>query len=53
MCLRLIDACGLRLREGTQLQIADIDSQRMLVRVRQGTGGKDRDGPLADRTLPR
>jgi integrase/recombinase XerD len=50
MCLRLIDACGLRLREGTQLQISDIESQRMLVRVRPGTGGKDRYVPLADRT---
>ena len=47
MCLRLISACGLRLREGTPLQISDIDSQRMLVRVRQGTGGKDRYVPLA------
>jgi integrase/recombinase XerD len=51
MCLRLIYACGLRLREGPQLQVADIDPQRMLVRVRQGTGGQDRDGPLAERTL--
>jgi site-specific recombinase XerD len=42
MCLRLIYACGLRLREGTQLQISDIDSHRMLVLVRQGKGGKDR-----------
>jgi integrase/recombinase XerD len=53
MCLRLSYACGLRLREGTQLQLSDIDSQRMLVRVRQGTGGKDRYVPLADRTLQR
>jgi integrase/recombinase XerD len=51
MCLRLIYACGLRLREGTQLPISDIDSQRMLVRVRQGKGGKDRYVPLAERTL--
>src|SRR5882724_3743461 len=51
MCLRLIYACGLRLREGTPLQISDIDSQRMLVLVRQGQGGKDRSVPLADRTL--
>src|ERR671925_310131 len=35
MCLRLIYACGLRLTEGTQLQVADIDVQRMLVWVRQ------------------
>jgi integrase/recombinase XerD len=51
MCLRLIYACGLRLREGTQLQIAAIDSHRMRVRVRQGKGGKDRYVPLAERTL--
>jgi integrase/recombinase XerD len=51
MCLQLIYACGLRLREGTQLQILDIDPQRMLIRVRQGKGGKDRVVPLAERTL--
>jgi len=51
MCLQLIYACGLRLREGTQLQVIDIDSQRMLVRVRQGKGGKDRFVPLALRML--
>ena len=52
MCLRMIYACGLRLREGTQLQVADIDPQRMLVRVRQGKGGTDRYVPRAERTLP-
>jgi site-specific recombinase XerD len=51
MCLRMIDACGLRLREGTPLQVADIDPDRMLVLVRQGTGGQDRLVPLAARTL--
>jgi integrase/recombinase XerD len=51
MCLQLIYACGLRLREGTHLQVSDIDPQRMLVRVRQGNGGNDRDVPLAARTL--
>ena len=51
MCLQLIYGCGLRLREGTQLQVSDIDSQRMLVRVRQGKGGKDRFVPLAPRVL--
>ena len=51
MCLRMIYACGLRLKEGTYLQVADIDAQRMLVRVRQGKGGKDRYVPLAERTL--
>jgi integrase/recombinase XerD len=50
MCLQLIYACGLRLTEGTQLQISAIDSPRMLVRVRQGKGGKDRLVPLAPRS---
>ena len=53
MCLRMIYACGLRLREGTQLQVADIDPARMLVRVRHGKGGKDRLVPLAHRPLER
>jgi integrase len=51
MCLRLIYACGLRLREGTQRQVSDIDPQRLLGRVRQGPGGKDRFVPLAPRGL--
>jgi integrase/recombinase XerD len=51
MCLQLIYAGGLRLREGTQLQVSDIDAQRMLVRVRQGKGGNDRLVPLAPRVL--
>jgi site-specific recombinase XerD len=51
MCLRLSYACGLRLTEGTQLQVSDIDAQRMLVQVRCGKGGKDRCVPLAPRLL--
>jgi integrase/recombinase XerD len=51
MCLRMIYACGLRLREGTHLQVSDIDPHRMLVHVPQGKGGKDRVVPLAARTL--
>jgi integrase/recombinase XerD len=51
MCLRMIYACGLCLREGTPLQVADIDPHRLLVRVRQGKGRKDRYVPLAPRVL--
>jgi site-specific recombinase XerD len=44
-------ACGLRLHELTHLQIANIDSKRMLVVVRQGKGRKDRQVPLSERLL--
>jgi integrase/recombinase XerD len=50
-CLRLIYACGRRLTEGTPLQGADLDGQRMLVWGRQATGRKDRCVPLAPRVL--
>jgi integrase/recombinase XerD len=50
-CLTTIYACGLRLKEGTHLQVADIDSARMLVHIRLGKGGKDRYVPLPQRTL--
>lgn len=33
---------GLRVSEVVLLKIADMDSQRMVIRVKQGKGGKDR-----------
>ena len=50
-CLTTIYACGLRLQEGTHLQVPDIDSARMLVHVRCGKGAKDRYVPLPPQTL--
>jgi site-specific recombinase XerD len=50
-CLTTIYACGLRLQEGTHLQIPDIDSARMLIHVRCGKGAKDRSVPLPHQTL--
>jgi site-specific recombinase XerD len=50
-CLTTIYTCGLRLLEGIRLRIADIDSSRKLVHIRQGKGRKDRYVPLPDRTL--
>src|SRR2546426_3935623 len=50
-CLTTIYSCGLRLQEGTHLQVPDIDSARMLVHVRCGKGAKDRYVPLPQRTL--
>jgi site-specific recombinase XerD len=50
-CLRTIYACGLRLQEGTPLQVRAIDSARMLVHVHHGKGAKERSVPLPQRTL--
>lgn len=53
VCLSTIYSCGLRLLEGTHLQVADIDSARMMVHVRSGKGNKDRYVPLPEPTLLR
>ncbi|OEE50348.1 site-specific integrase [Vibrio splendidus] len=42
---------GLRLGEGLNLRVHDIDSQTMRVHIREGKGGKDRMVPLPMRTL--
>ena len=42
---------GLRLQEALNLQVADIDSKRMLVHVHRGKGAKDRLIPLPEPTL--
>jgi integrase/recombinase XerD len=51
VCLQTIYSCGLRLQEGTNLQVADIDSARMLLHVNRGKGNKDRYVPLPETTL--
>ncbi len=45
ICLTTIYACGLRLMEGAQLQVTDVDSGRMFLHIR-GKYGKDRYVPL-------
>lgn len=42
---------GLRVSEVANLKISDIDSQRMLLRVEQGKGQKDRNAMLSPRLL--
>lgn len=51
VCLTTIYSCGLRLQEGTHLQVPDIDSARGLIHVHLGKGAKDRYVPLPQRTL--
>jgi len=51
MLLTTIYTGGLRLSEARQLKVSDVDSSRMLLRVEQGKGAKDRYVPLATRLL--
>jgi integrase/recombinase XerD len=51
VCLSTIYSCGLRLLEGVQLQVSQIDSSRMVLHIHQGKGRKDRYVPLPQRTL--
>lgn len=44
-------AAGLRISEVTRLRVADIDSQRRVIRVYQGKGRKDRYSMLSPRLL--
>jgi len=49
--LMTIYSAGLRVSEVVHLKVSDIDSQRMVIRVQQGKGKKDRYTLLAKRTL--
>ena len=49
--LMTIYSAGLRLSEAAHLKISDIDSKRMMIRVCQGKGNKDRYTLLGKRTL--
>jgi integrase/recombinase XerD len=49
-CLATIYSCGLRLTEGLQLRVRDVDSARMVLII-HGKGKRDRYVPLPERTL--
>ncbi|MGB5986674.1 MAG: site-specific integrase [Desulfobacterales bacterium] len=51
VCLTTIYTCGLRLSEGAQLKVEDIDGARGFIHVRQSKGDKDRMVPLPAKTL--
>lgn len=42
---------GMRRAELCRFKVEDIDSKRMLIRIQQGKGGKDRDVPLSPNAL--
>ncbi len=44
-------SCGLRLQEALNLEVSDIDSDRMLIHIHRGKGAKDRMVPLPVSTL--
>jgi integrase/recombinase XerD len=44
-------ATGMRRNEVCQLKVSDIDSQRMILHIRQGKGRRDRDVPLRPNLL--
>jgi site-specific recombinase XerD len=51
LSLLLMYTCGLRVSEALHLRVEDIDSQRMVLWVRNGKGAKDRSVPLPQPTL--
>jgi integrase len=48
--LTVVYSCGLRLSEALNLEVSDIDRERMTVRVRNGKGAKERYVPLPSST---
>jgi site-specific recombinase XerD len=49
--LMVLYGTGMRRSEVARLKVRDIDSQRMIIRVVEGKGGKDRDLPLSPALL--
>ena len=49
--LMTLYSTGMRRAELVSLKVNDIDSDRMVVHIRQGKGGKDRDVPLSPKLL--
>jgi integrase/recombinase XerD len=49
--LSIIYSCGMRISEAIHLKISDIDSQRMMVRIENSKGNRDREVMLSENVL--
>lgn len=49
--LMVLYGTGIRRTEASLLKVSDIDSQRMVIHIRQGKGSQDRDVPLGPKLL--
>jgi site-specific recombinase XerD len=49
--LMTLYSTGMRRAEITRLKVSDIDSKRMMIHIREGKGGKDREVPLSVKLL--
>ena len=49
--LMTLYSTGMRRAEMCRLKVSDIDSERMIVHIRKGKGGRDRDVPLSQNLL--
>ena len=50
--LMVLYATGIRRTEASLLKVSDVDSERMVIHVRQGKGSRDRDVPMTLRLSP-
>jgi integrase/recombinase XerD len=49
--LMILYGTGMRRTEASLLKVSDIDSERMMIHIRQGKGSRDRDIPLTPKLL--
>ena len=49
--LMVLYATGIRRTEASLLKVSDVDSERMVIHVRQGKGSRDRDVPMTPKLL--
>lgn len=49
--LMILYSTGMRRAEVARLKVSDIDSERMVIHIRQGKGSRDRDVPLSPKLL--